>query len=107
MSAQSGAFSTETLPASGMTLVQPPGHDAARRRHRTGRATPCHSRLDDAGTRWTSGLPARTRTRPGVPISLVLVTSRGAARCCRAGLRVGADDYVVEPPDNTTWHSGR
>jgi diguanylate cyclase (GGDEF)-like protein len=37
--------------------------------------------------------------RPGVPMYLILVTSREARRDVVAGLDAGADDYVVKPPD--------
>ena len=37
--------------------------------------------------------------RPGVPLYLILVTSREARRDVVAGLDAGADDYVVKPPD--------
>jgi two-component system, cell cycle response regulator len=37
--------------------------------------------------------------RPGVPMYLILVTSREARRDVIAGLDAGADDYVVKPPD--------
>src|SRR5439155_12941520 len=37
--------------------------------------------------------------RPGVPMYLMLVTSREARRDVVAGLDAGADDYVVKPPD--------
>jgi diguanylate cyclase (GGDEF)-like protein len=37
--------------------------------------------------------------RTGVPMYLILVTSREARRDVVAGLDAGADDYVVKPPD--------
>jgi diguanylate cyclase (GGDEF)-like protein len=37
--------------------------------------------------------------RPGVPMYLILVTSREARRDVVAGLDAGADDYIVKPPD--------
>jgi diguanylate cyclase (GGDEF)-like protein len=37
--------------------------------------------------------------RPGVPLYLILVTSREARRDVIAGLDAGADAYVIKPPD--------